>query len=77
VTPGRALLVLILVVGIFYDKQAARFGATTPPRRGSQTRQGKAKTGPKPERLKLKGEWEALVGKALKKKRPKKGWPKA
>lgn len=37
----------------------------------------KKKTGPKEERLKLKGDWQALVGKALTKKRPKKGWPKA
>jgi hypothetical protein len=37
----------------------------------------KAKTGPKEQRLKLKGDWQALVGKALAKKRPKKGWPKA
>lgn len=36
----------------------------------------KGKTGPKPERLKLRGDWQALVGKALAKKRPKKGWPK-
>jgi hypothetical protein len=34
-------------------------------------------TGPKEQRLKLKGDWQALVGKALAKKRPKKGWPKA
>jgi len=34
------------------------------------------KTGPKPERLKLRGEWQGLVGKALAKKRPAKGWPK-
>lgn len=36
----------------------------------------KAKTGPKAERLKLRGDWQSLVGKALGKKRPKKGWPK-
>lgn len=36
----------------------------------------KAKTGPKPERLKLRGDWEKLVGKALSKPRPKKGWGK-
>lgn len=36
----------------------------------------KAKTGPKPETLKLKGDWQALIGKALARKRPKKGWPK-
>ena len=34
------------------------------------------KTGPKEQRLKLKGDWTALVGKALAQKRPKKGWPK-
>jgi hypothetical protein len=35
------------------------------------------KTGPKPERLKLKGDWQGLIGKALAKKRPAKGWQKA
>ena len=35
-----------------------------------------AKTGPKEQRLKLKGDWQALVGKALQKKRPTRGWPK-
>jgi len=34
------------------------------------------KRGPTPERLKLKGDWQDLVGKALAKKRPKKGWKK-
>ncbi|HZP11415.1 MAG TPA: hypothetical protein VFB36_03220 [Nevskiaceae bacterium] len=34
------------------------------------------KTGPKPETLKLKGNWKGLVKKALKKPRPEKGWPK-
>lgn len=33
------------------------------------------KRGPKPETLKLKGEWKGLVGKALKKERPATGWP--
>lgn len=37
----------------------------------------KLKTGPKEERLKLKGDWQALVAKALEKKRPAKGWPKS
>ena len=40
-----------------------------------RVRQG-SKTGPKPERLKLQGDWQGLVGKALAKKRPAKGWPK-
>jgi len=34
------------------------------------------KPGPQAERLKLRGEWQGLIGKALAKKRPKKGWPK-
>lgn len=41
-----------------------------------QKRPEKQKTGPKEQRLKLKGDWQILIGKALVKKRPKKGWPK-
>jgi len=37
----------------------------------------KTKTGPKEQRLKLRGDWTALVGKALARKRPKKGWAKS
>lgn len=33
------------------------------------------KVGPEPETIKIKGDWEKAVGKALKKKRPKGGWP--
>jgi hypothetical protein len=33
--------------------------------------------GPEPDRLKLQGDWQSLIGKALKKKRPARGWPKA
>jgi hypothetical protein len=33
------------------------------------------KRGPHEERLKISGDWEHAVGKALKKKRPKRGWP--
>lgn len=37
----------------------------------------KKKPGPKSDRLKIPGEnWRDAMGKALKKKRPKKGWPK-
>lgn len=36
----------------------------------------RGKTGPKEQRLKLRGDWQGLIGKALAKKRPKKGWPK-
>ena len=40
------------------------------------TNKEKKPTGPVPERLKLEGDWQALIGKALKKQRPKEGWPK-
>ena len=33
------------------------------------------KPGPDPEELKVEGDWEEAVKKALKKKRPKDGWP--
>jgi len=36
-----------------------------------------AKPGPKPETLKIEGNWKDAVDKALKKKRPKAGWPKS
>ena len=32
--------------------------------------------GPEPERLKLEGNWELLIGAALRKERPVAGWPK-
>lgn len=35
------------------------------------------KTGPEPERVKLADDWTKAVGKALKKERPKEGWPKS
>lgn len=35
------------------------------------------KRGPKEDRVKLKGPWKENLRKALKKKRPEKGWPKA
>jgi hypothetical protein len=36
----------------------------------------KRKRGPKTELLKVNGNWESAVNKALMKKKPKKGWPK-
>jgi hypothetical protein len=33
------------------------------------------KRGPKEERLKINGDWESAVRRALMKKRPKEGWP--
>lgn len=34
-----------------------------------------AKRGPKPDTLKIEGDWKNAVKGALKKKRPEKGWP--
>jgi hypothetical protein len=35
----------------------------------------KDKPGPKPDHVRIEGDWEKAVGDALKKKRPKEGWP--
>ena len=34
------------------------------------------KTGPRPERLKIEDDWGKAMKKAVKKRRPKQGWPK-
>lgn len=34
------------------------------------------KPGPEPERLNIEGDWEEAVKKAMRKKKPSKGWPK-
>lgn len=34
----------------------------------------KKQTGPKPDTLKLKGDWQDAMNKALKKEKPKEGW---
>jgi len=39
------------------------------------TEQKSKKTGPIPDRVKVEGDWEEAIGKALKKPRPKDGWP--
>jgi hypothetical protein len=36
----------------------------------------RATPGPKPQMLKIKGNWEAAVTKSFKKKKPPEGWPK-
>lgn len=38
--------------------------------------QGEPKTGPIPQTVTIKEQWEDAVGKALQKKRPPEGWPK-
>jgi len=40
------------------------------------TKEDKKKTGPKPDRVKIDKDWEEAMGDALKKERPKEGWPK-
>jgi hypothetical protein len=35
-----------------------------------------AKPGPKPQVLKIHGNWQAAMKKSLKKKKPPEGWPK-
>jgi hypothetical protein len=35
-----------------------------------------AKTGPKPDTLKIEGKWQDAVKKSLSKKKPAAGWPK-
>jgi len=37
--------------------------------------ENKDKSGPKPERVKIDMNWEDAVGEAMKKPRPKDGWP--
>lgn len=36
---------------------------------------GKVSPGPKPDQLVIGGDWRDAMGKAIKKKRPKEGWP--
>ena len=36
----------------------------------------RAKPGPKPEILKIKGDWENAVTRSFRKKKPPSGWPK-
>jgi hypothetical protein len=40
------------------------------------TKRPKAKPGPKPEHLKIRGPWREAVRKSLAKKKPLGGWPK-
>jgi len=42
----------------------------------NQGEKKKATPGPKPEVLKIEGDWKDAVKKSLTKKRPRKGWPK-
>ena len=56
---------------------------TLPARKGKpatiakKTEKTRAKPGPKPDVLKIEGDWEAAVAKSFAKKKPAGGWPKA
>lgn len=52
-------------------KSIARDGISNP-----RSKPKGGKRGPKPETLKLEGDWKGAVKKALKRKRPIGGWPK-
>ena len=55
----------------------------TKPRQSAKTtksggeKAGRAPAGPKPDTVKIEGDWELAINKALKKDRPKDGWPKS
>jgi hypothetical protein len=36
----------------------------------------KQQSGPKPDHLKIEGDWEKAIKKALRKQKPPEGWPK-
>jgi hypothetical protein len=40
-----------------------------------KNRKSKAKRGPKPEVLKLKGNWQRSIKRSMAKKKPPEGWP--
>lgn len=42
---------------------------------GVMAKDRRDKPGPKPDHLKLEGDWEEAMKKALKKEKPKEGWP--
>jgi len=39
-------------------------------------KKAKEKTGPKPDHLKIEGNWQVAVKKSFQKKKPAVGWPK-
>lgn len=39
------------------------------------TKKADPKKGPKPDHLIVNGDWRSAMGKAIKKKKPKNGWP--
>jgi len=46
------------------------------PKRSRPVAKPSAKPGPKPERLKIEGDWRQAIKKSLAKKKPPEGWPK-
>ena len=46
------------------------------PIKNKQLAKKPAKRGPKPDTLKIEGNWQDAVKKSLRKKKPARGWPK-
>lgn len=46
------------------------------PRKPTKTKSKPATPGPKPDLLKIEGDWQAAVKKSFAKKKPAQGWPK-
>jgi hypothetical protein len=58
-------------------KSAAKAGLTAAIYKAAKAKPSAAlKRGPQPERLKIDGNWEDAVATALRKPKPKGGWPK-
>jgi hypothetical protein len=50
--------------------------STNKPDRPKRLSKGRKKTGPKPDVLKIEGDWQEAIKKSLTKKKPEEGWPK-
>jgi hypothetical protein len=48
-----------------------------PIKSGKQKKKPRKTPGPKPEALKIEGNWKDAIKESLKKKRPREGWPES
>ena len=64
-------------VGERYEDERSKLlhGERSSPRLMKKAKPAKKRMGPKPDRVKIEGDWESAVAKALEKKRPVGGWP--
>ena len=56
--------------------QCGRVGIVSVSKKSTNLKPAKATTGPKPNILKIEGDWQDAVKKSLGKKMPAGGWPK-